>query len=155
MEKIKWCKKQKKGIEVVEENNNLAKVYIKKAEKSLQATRQLKNNEEWEITASYYTIYFSIYAILMKIGIKSEIHSCTIEIAKKFLKEYFSKEELKTIELAKKIRIKIQYYHEEMNIKEYEKIKKEMINILIKSKEIVENITEKEIKNIREKIINI
>ena len=36
MDKIKWCLKQKNGLELVEPNEELAKAYIKKAEDSLR-----------------------------------------------------------------------------------------------------------------------
>ncbi|MCH8329263.1 MAG: hypothetical protein IIB81_02630, partial [Nanoarchaeota archaeon] len=90
MEKIEWCMKQKNGIEVVEPNENLSKAYIKKAEDALKAAASLKGNKDWEISSLYYTMYFSLYSILMRIGIKCEIHSCTIEFMRQFLQEHFN-----------------------------------------------------------------
>lgn len=87
-DKIRWCFEQK-GIELIEPNENLMEGYFKKAENALKAMKREKGNPEWEISAAYYSMYFSVYAILMKIGIKSEIHSCTIEIVRKFLGDYF------------------------------------------------------------------
>ena len=46
----------------------------------------------------------------MKLGVKSEIHSCTIECAKRFLKEYFEETELDFTEDSLKARIDAQYY---------------------------------------------
>ncbi len=56
MEMIKWCMGLKKGLEIVEPNKNLSKVYIEKSEKALDAAASLKNNKDWEISSSYYAI---------------------------------------------------------------------------------------------------
>ena len=55
---------------------------------------QVNITKDWKISTAYYTIYFSLYALLMKIGVKCEIHSCTIEFARQLLKEQISKEEV-------------------------------------------------------------
>ena len=34
----------------------------------------------------------------MRIGIKSEIHSCTVDFVKEYLNDYFNKEEIELIE---------------------------------------------------------
>ena len=34
----------------------------------------------------------------MRVGIKSEIHSCTVDFVKEYLNEYFNKEEIELIE---------------------------------------------------------
>ena len=70
MEKISWCLGIKSGIEIVEPNENLSKVYIMKAENALSAAKSLKNNRDWEISSCYYSMYFALYSILMRIGIK-------------------------------------------------------------------------------------
>ena len=108
--KIKWCINQKNGLELVEENLNLCKEYLIKAENSLSAVNSLKDNIEWQISAAYYSMYFSLYAILMRIGIKCEIHSCTIAFAEVFLKEFLSSEDIELLKIALKSRIDLQYY---------------------------------------------
>ena len=40
------------------------------------------NETDWILTTAYYARYFALYALLMKMGIKSEIHDCTINVAK-------------------------------------------------------------------------
>lgn len=64
------------------------------------------SSKDWQLTAAYYAIYHSIYSIMMEIGIKSEIHSCTIEAAKTFL----SRDDIKVVQTAFKARIDAQYY---------------------------------------------
>ena len=71
-----WCFKQKRGIRKIEPNQNLTKAYLKKATSALNtmtATMEI-NETEWTATAAYYARYFALYALLMKIGVKSEIH---------------------------------------------------------------------------------
>ena len=86
MDKIKWCAGKKEGLSLIEPNSDLANAYIKKAEEALESMR-VNIIKDWKISTAYYTIYFSLYAVLMKLGVKCEIHSCTIEFAKKLYAE--------------------------------------------------------------------
>lgn len=150
MDNIKWCLKTKNGLELVEPNEELTKAYLKKAEDSLKAAAVLKDNKDWEISSSYYTMYFSIYAILMKIGVKCEIHSCTISFMQHFLNKYFTDEEIELIEKSQKARIDTQYYSNR-NISDdlYKRMTNHTALFLTKCKEIANNLTEEEIKDIR------
>ncbi len=79
MEQIKWCKSQPKGIKLVLPNENLFKEYIATAEETLDVLRAIQGKSRiWQATMKYYCEYFAAYALMMKIGLKSEIHSCTI-----------------------------------------------------------------------------
>ncbi|SRR6056297_1261000 len=109
--------------------------------------------KEWKIATAYYTIYFSIYSVLMKIGIKSEIHSCTIEFVKRFLSDYFNKEEIKFMEDAQKLRIDSQYYvNKNIPDKKYENLIEETPKFFIKCKDVMKKINEKKISEIRDKL---
>ena len=153
MNKINWCLNIKNGIEIVEPNENLAEAYIKKAEDSLRAAVALKNNKDWEISSSYYTMYFSLYAILMKIGIKCGIHVCTIEFMKFYLKDYFLKEDGDLITKSMKARIDTQYYSDRnLSASFYNEIVKKAPMFLIKCKEVLQKINPAKINNIREEI---
>ncbi len=55
-------------------------------------------------------MYFSVYAILIKVGIKCEIHACTIELMKRTLNKYFSNEEINFMKKSLSARIDAQYY---------------------------------------------
>lgn len=81
MDQIKWCLNQKKGIDLVEPSDNLRDAYLIKSEEALETLR-LTKVRDWQLTTAYYIIYHAIYSLLMKIGIKCEIHSCTIEFYK-------------------------------------------------------------------------
>jgi len=150
MDKIKWCLKAKNGLELVEPDKDLSDAYLKKAEGSLMAAFALKGNRDWEISSSYYTMYFSLYAILIKIGIKCEIHSCTISFMQHFLKEYFTAEDIELIEKSQKARIDAQYYSDR-NVSDdlYKRIIKSPPLFLAKCKEVLHHINEDSIKQIR------
>jgi len=153
MANIEWCKKQKNGIELVEPNQDLAKAYLKKAEDSLSASLNLDNNKDWKISSLYYTMYFSVYAVLMKIGVKCEIHSCTTAFAETFLKDHITKDKLELLNKSMKARIDVQYY---TNRNISDSLYKEMIEsapkFIVSCKDIINKLTEKEIAKIRDKI---
>lgn len=153
MDKLNWCKKQKTGIRIIDPNDNLCEEYLKKAENALRAVRSLDDNIEWQISSSYYAMYFSLYAILMKAGIKCEIHACTLEIMKMHLQEYFTKDDIILLEKSLSARVDVQYYVDRVIDKE---IKDRMTNeaslFHLKCKEIIIKLSQKEIKFIREKI---
>jgi len=156
MDKIKWCLKQRNGLELIEPNEELTKAYVKKAENSLRAAAMLKDNKDWEISSSYYTLYFSLYAILSKIGIKSEIHSCTISFMKNFLNNYFTEKEIELIEESQKARIDAQYYSNR-NISDelYKKIENNTALFLARCKEILNELNEDSIQKIRNNLGNV
>ena len=147
MDQIKWCMQQKKGIELVEPSDNLRDAYLIKAEEALDTLRTSKSRD-WQLTTAYYTIYHGIYSLLMKIGIKCEIHSCTIEFTKRFLKGHFSTEDFELIDKAFSARIDSQYYvNRKVPNQNYEFIMKRTPAFLVKCKNVL--LEQKEIEDIR------
>ena len=128
----------------------MANAYIKKAEDALRAASDLQNNPDWEISSSYYAMYFSLYAILMKIGVKSEIHSCTIAFMRELLKDFFQEEEILLIEKAQKARIDVQYYSDR-NISDelFGKIKGQRALFVARCKDLLNLLTEENVQRIR------
>lgn len=119
-EHIKWCFKQKSGIKIIEPNDNLCEAYLKKANDSLTSMKaNIKVNiKDWAIIAAYYARYNAIYAILMKCGIKSEIHSCTIALVKYLFQNELGTEMFNVLQTSKQQRIDVQYYtNKEINDK--------------------------------------
>src|SRR3989338_5548576 len=113
MATIVWCKRQEKGIKFVEPNENLSKEYFANAEESLRVLRALKDtgSNMWLATTKYYIEYFAVYSILMKIGIKCEIHDCTIALVTLLEEERIIPEGFADILSAdKELRIDNQYY---------------------------------------------
>ena len=103
------------------------------------------------MTTAYYTIYHGIYSLLMKIGVKCEIHACTIEFAKRYLKNHFLPEDFELIDKAFSARIDSQYYvNRRVPNQNYELIMKKTPVFLVKCKNIV--LEQKEIEDIRGRI---
>ena len=151
MNTLTWCKKQKNGIKLIDPNDNLCEEYLKKAENALKAVRSLEDNTEWQISSAYYAMYFSLYAILMKIGIKCEIHSCTLEIMKQVLSKYFTKEDISLLEKSLTTRVDVQYYVDRIiDITIKNQMIREASSFHLKCKEIISKINQTEINNIRE-----
>ena len=153
MDQIKWCLNQKKGIELVEPSDNLRDAYLVKAEDALDTLKTSKSRD-WQLTTAYYTIYNSIYSLLMKIGIKCEIHSCTIEFTKRFLKDHFSSQDFELIDKAFSARIDSQYYvNRQVPDQNYDLITKKTPAFLVKCKNIV--LDQKEIIEIRARVSSV
>ena len=139
MKNKSWCLKQKKGIELVEPNGNLSKAYLNDADDSLLAMG--KNKGKWKIVTAYYACYNAFYALLMKTGIKCEIHDCTIELMALFE----LKKEISFMKKLKKMRIDVQYYLKpapEINLTEIK-------HFVSECKLLTRDLTEDKIKLIR------
>ena len=149
MDKIRWCAGKKEGLSLIEPNSDLAEAYIKKAEEALESMR-VNVIKDWKISTAYYTLYFSLYSILTKIGIKCEIHSCTIAFTKRFLSEFFSEEDIDFTEDSLKARIDSQYYIDRtVPDEQYNKMIKNAPEFLVKCKSILIKLNEKKINEIR------
>ena len=147
---IEWCKKQKSGIRLIQPNKNMSSSYIKMAEESIDVLAKLENSSIWIATTSYYIFYYSLYALMLRIGIKCEIHSCSLELMKSFLK-WYSDKDLDMINKAFSARIDLQYYSDrKVNNTILESIRSYCKEFFIKTKDILSKITEDEISNIRD-----
>ena len=106
---IAECASRKDGIKLTEPSENLCSAYLKMAKEALASMNANigAGVKRWAIVAAYYARYHAIYAIFMKVGIKCEIHTCTIAAAKAL---FLSSELAKEIESAMKQRINMQYY---------------------------------------------
>jgi len=136
-------------LSLIEPNADLAEAYVKKAEEALESMR-VNIIKDWKISTAYYALYFSLYAVLVKTGIKCEIHSCTIEFAKRFLKGFFSGEDLGFMEDSLKARIDSQYYIDRtVPDLQYAKMLQETPGFLVKCKSILVTLNEKKINGIR------
>lgn len=147
--KIKWCLLKREGLSLIEPNDNLANAYIKKAEEALESMR-VNVIKDWKISTAYYTIYFSLYSLLMKIGVKCEIHSCTIEFVKIYLKEYFSEQDLDFTSDSLKARVDSQYYIDRaVPDKQFNLMIKKAPEFLVKCKALLVKLNEKKVNEIR------
>jgi uncharacterized protein (UPF0332 family) len=148
-----WCFKQKRGIRITEPNTNLTKAYLKKATSALNTmTAALQINEaDWTATTAYYARYFALYALLMKIGVKSEIHDCTINMAQLLANHEILRQNLvNDLTEAKQTRIDTQYYvATELNQKEIIKNAEKARKFVLEIEQTIESITPKQINTIR------
>lgn len=154
MTNLKWCCKQKDGIKLIGPNDNLSFGYLKMAEDSLGTMNRERNKSiRWTISSCYYSMYYSLYSVCMKIGIKCEIHSCTLEFMKKFLSGFYSNEDIKIIKKAFDSRNNVQYYVDKIVSKnDSDYIIEKAPLFFNKSKEILAKINEKDVKELREKV---
>ena len=150
---IVWCFKQKRGIRLIEPNLNLTKAYLKKAISALNTmTAALQIQEtDWTATTAYYARYFALYALLMKIGVKSEIHDCTINIAKLLAKNKILNPHLiNDITKAKQTRIDTQYYvAKELTQTDIKNNAEAARKFVLEIEQTTENITPEQINTIR------
>lgn len=150
MEKIEWCLMQAKGMEAVEPNENLRVAYLLKSEDALKTLQKI-DSKDWRLTTAYYCIYLALYSICMKIGIKSEIHTCTIAFAKEYLRKYLTDSDIELLEVAFSARIDAQYYtNKHIPDAKYDFVMKGVSSFYVKCKNL--HITEKEAKDIRSAI---
>ena len=107
MKKVKWCFSIKGGLKMTEPNKEVSLSYLNEAERTLSKIKGLIDGEDfvWASVRIYYCAYYSLYAFLQRIGVKSENHDCSIELARELLNRG-----LKEMEEFKQDRIKFQYY---------------------------------------------
>ena len=151
MASIKWCCAQKEGIRLIEPSDNLASGYMKMAEDAIGTMNRERNyNPAFAVSACYYSMYYSLYSIMMKIGIKCEIHSCSLEFMRRFLNKFYSSEYIKIIERAFGCRGIAQYYVDKVVRREdSDFIMLKAPFFLSKSKEILSKINQKDIQEVR------
>lgn len=141
--KLDWCMKQVKGIKLVTPNDELCDEYLKSSEEDLINLEKVTG--KWISVTAYYACYNALYAFLCKIGIKCEIHDCTIALMDLF---GYDDKDIELIEELKKNRVDVQYYLKEPKKIDFDIVKK----FIAKTKEIIMNIDEIKKKEIRAKI---
>lgn len=158
-ENLVWCLKQKRGIRIIEPNPNLTKAYLKKAISALNTmTAAYRINEtDWILTTAYYARYFALYALLMKMGIKSEIHDCTINVAKLLANNgILTPSLIEDVAKAKQTRIDTQYYVEkEQSPKIIQRNVEAARNFVLETEKTIDNLTPEQINNIRAQLIKL
>jgi len=92
--------------------HNLQKAYLKKSEdaiKSMDANAKEGINE-WVVSTSYYAKYFVVYSLLSRIGIKCEIHDCTISLFEYLFTGKIPPKLIQDFQQSKDDRVDVQYY---------------------------------------------
>jgi uncharacterized protein (UPF0332 family) len=122
----------------------------------MNAALQIKETD-WILTTAYYARYFALYALLMKLGIKSEIHDCTIAVARLLAKNQILTPNLVTdITQAKQTRIDTQYYiTKELKQEEIRKNVESARKFVLEIQKSIEEVSAQQTRNIRNKLKNI
>ncbi len=115
---LKWCLKQGRGVRLVKPSENLVRGYQQKSRSALKSmdVNAREGIYEWAVAASYYARYFAVYALLQKIGLKSEIHDCTIALFNYLFRDDVSSRLIEELKLAKEERVETQYYTSEVTV---------------------------------------
>lgn len=148
---LRWCKRQSKGVKLIAPNDNLAVEYIQTAEETLEVLRGIENKSKiWLATTKYYCEYFAAYSLLMRIGIKCEIHDCTIAVCR-LLEQMgivpagYSK----ILEDDKQLRIDNQYYLKNRDVPiDYSNL----VEFVLKMKDISSKLTAEKIEDVRKRV---
>jgi uncharacterized protein (UPF0332 family) len=150
MVSIKWCLSQKDGLRIIEPNENVSKSYICMAEESISVLKNIGESRIWSATTAYYVFYYSLYALMLRIGVKCGIHSCSIGFMKKHLSELYSKIDIEMFEKSFSARIDLQYYsNRPVDDGVINETKKYCVDFFVKTKDILSKIGEEEINEIR------
>jgi uncharacterized protein (UPF0332 family) len=153
--KIGWCARKKGGLTLVEPSSNICKGYLLKAEGDL-AEMVESRQWEWKISASYHAMYHSLYALLARIGVKCEIHSCTLEFARVFLGEHFTREEIEFLEHSRKAREDLQYYVDRQVMDEFsEKMLYGAPRFHVKCKTAAISLTDAKVNELRKRFTSV
>lgn len=146
---IKRCKKLRKGITLVQPNKELSLKYIDSAFETIKVSQKIKNSSNmWLATTKYYCEYFCIYSLLIRLGIKCEIHDCTIELSN-FLEErgYLKNGISNLLDDDKNLRIENQYYLKNYSVNfRYN----EIFDLILYFKNLINSLSNGKIKKIRE-----
>ncbi|MFT4310457.1 MAG: hypothetical protein ACMXYC_02395 [Candidatus Woesearchaeota archaeon] len=139
---LDWCKKQASGISQMHYTQEVALAYIAKARKTVSLISS--DEEEWIVIKSYYACYHALYAIVVKCGIKCEIHDCTIKLMDIL---GFSRDDREFMKNLKKDRVSVQYYLR-MRTGDIQRVKRflqtcEHIFDTIQVKDVIEEVFEK------------
>ncbi|NOQ56162.1 MAG: hypothetical protein GQ477_05155 [Nanohaloarchaea archaeon] len=100
---------------------------------------------KWKVITAYYACYNASYSILMRCGIKSEIHECTIELMNLF---DFDEHDIDYISKLKQDRIHVQYYLKEIQLDDEDDVKE----FILKCKQILDSPGSLQIEEVRESL---
>ena len=153
--KIVWCGRQKKGIKLIEPNQNLCAAYLKKAETSLKSMHLNYQEKiyDWAVDAAYYARYQALYGLLQKCGIACEIHDCSLILLRFLFTELFDEALVAELEKAKEQRINLVYYTNRLVSEE--EIAKNILstsNFVLKIEETISKMNSDKIQKLQEQL---
>lgn len=100
MVSIRWCRKQMKGLKVITPSTKMSDSYLRMAESTLNSLKTGELSRIWAAAKIYYAFYYSLYSVMLRIGITSEIHACSIEFMKRFLVPPYTRQDVQMMKMA-------------------------------------------------------
>lgn len=148
-----WCLKQSKGIRIVKPSDNLLKAYLRKSRnalKSMEINAQA-GLTDWSVSASYYAKYFAVYALLSEIGVKCEIHDCTIRLFEYLFSDSLPNELIKELRNSKENRVEAQYYTQEISV-DLEQVVTQTKHFVLEIEKIVDALNLDKVSQLQKKL---
>lgn len=153
MVSIRWCLRSDKGLRLMEPSSAMSDSYLKMAEESIAVLQGIEKSRIWTATATYYIFYYSLYSLMLRMGVKCEIHSCSLEFMKRHLAGIYDGTDIEMVEKAFSARIDLQYYADRpVDNKIIDETKAYCKDFFIKTKDVLAKITEEQISQIRERL---
>ena len=150
-----FCFKKAKGLKLISPNENLVEVYKRKSRSALNMISSAieKQENEWILETSYYAKYFMVYALFMKVGIKSEIHDCTLFALKSLFQDsgIINLEIYTDLEASRDLRVGSLYYDREFGKEGILKRANTAPNFCLEVESIIDNISKEDVIKIRKK----
>jgi len=150
---LNWCMRQERGIRLTATSDNLVKAYL---EKSRNAFKSMEVNakadiEEWTVSASYYAKYFAVYALLWKIGVKCEIHDCTIALFGHLFNAAEYDGLVRELKQSKDDRVDFQYYSGELKVNLAD-LMQQTKQFVLRIEELIDGLNTEEIARLQSKL---
>ena len=142
-DKLKWCGGQKKGVALIEPKEHLSKSYIKESDDTLENV--FTSRGKWKVITAYYACYSAVYSILMKCGIRCEIHDCTLELLELLGLEG---NDIVFVRSLKEDRIQAQYYLKDVVLKSENDVKK----FILACKTVLNSLGSEKIESVRKEL---
>lgn len=150
---LTWCIEQSKGIRLVKPSRNLVRAYLGKSRNALKSMEVNAGAGivEWAVAASYYAKYFSVYALLSKIGVKCEIHDCTIALFNYLFSDEVSSQIFQELQQSKEDRIEMQYYTREIKVNT-EQLSSQTKNFVLEIEKMIDGLNSERIVLLQNKL---
>lgn len=144
--------KKEKKIEAIESNEEIKKSYLKDSESYFISSKMLFSDNRLKESTQliYFSVYYSILALLFRVGIKSENHLGSIIL----LKEIFNLDNSFALKLQKK---RVGTYYPDFNLQKQElnKLIQEAEEFNMNLFDFISKLTNEQIKIYRNKFINL
>ncbi|NOR85402.1 hypothetical protein GQ473_04735 [archaeon] len=105
--------------------------------------------KKWKVITAYYSCYNALYSILMRCGIKCEIHDCSLNLM--FLINGFKTDDVLFLESLKDDRINVQYYLKDIELNDETFVKA----FVFKCKHVLNTLNQNDIECIRKKVLDL